>query len=331
MKSPPVSKVRSTAENMTTFSESPPLLERPFLHMLPARNISSDSEDLVFKPDMDRTMARSEMETSDELVWLLCRSISWAVKHETQPTRTILDLQPQTSYKFPKVLQVMSNKYVWGSLHVTISNDIGKAKTAIRSGVVREEYYIIGILGYGDTSSVYHALDRDRKQVAIKVYVKPTDNNDKWLSSKDFKTTAAAAMNREADRLLSFYPFLKGQVNVTELFNGFSCLVMPFFKPVLKTHRIEALEGIEKTLRRFFFKNMLKYWDDDVRWRHVGLYHHGNDKHYILYDLADLKEVEESDDIKALADTYVRTLKSRIKSEETTHEMFKSSEVVELT
>jgi hypothetical protein len=58
-----------------------------------------------------------------------------------------------------------------------------------------------------------------------------------------------------------------------------------FLQSSSKGKREGYLEEIEKVLQLFASKN-LKYKDEDVRWRHVGL-HEGK---CVLYDLAELDE-----------------------------------------
>jgi hypothetical protein len=328
MESPPVSQVSSTADNIR--SETPPELKTP-----PDDNILSgdvESSALLFAKDPDRTMSRSKVIKSHELVWLLCRSIAWAVKRGTQPTKTILKLQQEKVYKFRKVLQVTKGKYDWGSLTVKINNNA--AETGSKSSDVKQNYYIIGILGRGDTSSVYHAVDSHGNQVAIKVYVKITDDKGVCLGSTQFKVVAKAAVTREAERLVLFYDFLTGKVHVAELFNGFWCLVMPLFQPVPMNERQIALGQIEKTLGNHFFKenNPLKYSNGDVRWRHVGLYRDGSPlSRCVLYDLADLEPLAEDENIPALIKKYVEILQRRMGSEETAASPIFQCEALEQT
>jgi hypothetical protein len=69
---------------------------------------------------------------------------------------------------------------------------------------------------------------------------------------------------------------------------------MPFFKPLSKEERDKYLPvtkgggDIEKCLQNM--KNEgLQYCDEDVRWRHVGLF----ENKIVLFDLAELKELKK--------------------------------------
>jgi hypothetical protein len=48
-------------------------------------------------------------------------------------------------------------------------------------------------------------------------------------------------------------------------------------------------------LQESFHKNILQYQDDDLPWRHVGVYNDDmNRKHVVLFVLADLKKIDAS-------------------------------------
>ena len=92
-------------------------------------------------------------------------------------------------------------------------------------------YYLIRKVGYGNTSNVWHALNSDGEEVAIKMYVKNTDDDGNVLSANIIRAATKAATKHEAERLKSFYKCLEGKVQNLEL-SGFSCVVMPCFIPV---------------------------------------------------------------------------------------------------
>jgi hypothetical protein len=326
--SPPDSHVYIT--HNATFSESPPAELRAPPNMSSSVSMVSST----FESSLDRIMTRSKVLGSHELVRLLCSSISVAVKNDIERPKLINDLEHGKMYHFGNVLRVTEslNKYTWGRLkNVQLGSVIESSgsngnvlglRGAVPAQVDQQQedatsYYIIGRLGQGNTSNVYHALDSSGMQVALKVYEKATDDNDECKK----KT------NDEKERLLLFYPFLKGKVKVVTLFDGLQCIVMPFFKPVAKQDRNSTLEDIKKTLRDCFFTNLWKYSSDDVRWRHVGFYQDaasGDQRQCILYALADLKKLEEgNDDHNVLVNEHIGILESRILSEdEMTSDMF---------
>jgi hypothetical protein len=52
-------------------------------------------------------------------------------------------------------------------------------------------------------------------------------------------------------------------------------------------------------LQESFHKNILQYQDDDLPWRHVGVYNDDmNRKHVVLFDLVDLEKIDDSVDVE---------------------------------
>ena len=106
-------------------------------------------------------------------------------------------------------------------------------------------YYIIGCLGFGSTSNVFHALDCYGKEVALKLYVENEDRTSKRVLSKDdFKKEAAAVMEQEKERLLKLYPFLENRVHVVSLFEDLQCVVMPVFTLLQKQNQSLMLQKV---------------------------------------------------------------------------------------
>lgn len=62
----------------------------------------------------------------------------------------------------------------------------------------------------------------------------------------------------------------------------------------------------------------LKHHDDDIRWRHVGKFSDpiAKQEKIVLYDLADLEDVDEKDFSKVVA-AQMKILKDRLPSENT--------------
>lgn len=198
--------------------------------------------------------------------------------------------------------------YYWGKLHVKVGQEIKSKKGRVDMGRKRDcedkldkyddkSYHIIGSLGHGATSNIFHALDPQGKVVALKVYVKNIGENGKAMDKIKFLEAAKTAVTCEGKRLLTFYPFLKDQVKVVELLGlGLWCIVMPLFEPIEKKERERTLPCIKSILGDQFKGNGLKYKDDDVRWRHVGWFTDKNEQKFcILYDLADLEEDKNED------------------------------------
>ena len=202
-------------------------------------------------------------------------------------TTQIFKLDANKSYEFPKALCVVDGEketYCWGKLQATLGYQIVSRKhqslkpTAAKQETIdsndKQSYYIIGSLGQGSTSNVFQALTWDGEHVAIKVYVKRYGDHYESLDDSAFQNVATAAVEREKDHLLLFYPELfEDKVKTAKLF-GRPCLVMPFIHPLTRNERFDAttLASMEKVLGEQFLGKNLRYSKDDVRWRHVGNY-----------------------------------------------------------
>jgi RIO-like serine/threonine protein kinase len=130
------------------------------------------------------------------------------------------------------------------------------------------DYYVIGKLGSGVTSNVWHALDSKGSEVAIKMYAKATDDKNNPLTADDFNQQAKEAVGRDVEQLQTFYPFLKDKVH-NVILNGFHCVVMPFFKPVPTSRRSSVLGDVAAVYRNQFMlpknKERYIYNDGDLR------------------------------------------------------------------
>jgi hypothetical protein len=249
----------------------------------------------------ERLLYRSKSYPSHQLVKLVYSALRLAKDNYKNSSRTVSKLVDDKIYSFPKVLRVTDDvrHYFWGRLApfklgqaITSQTYHTNKRTSTQAPIDKhdsESYCIIGCLGRGATSNVYHALDGKGKQVALKVYVKNIDGNNKRMEQEDFEKEAKEATSKEVANLLEFYPSLKAEVRVVKIFNR-QCVRMPLFEPVAKNERVGRLEDIRKVLKEFGAKNK-KYGDEDVRWRHVGKYK----EKCILYDLSDLVDSESND------------------------------------
>ena len=48
----------------------------------------------------------------------------------------------------------------------------------------KKKYYVVGVIGSGNTSKLFHAVDLDCKEYAIKMYAKRFDGNT-YLKTED--------------------------------------------------------------------------------------------------------------------------------------------------
>jgi Family of unknown function (DUF5898) len=279
--------------------------------------------------DMKRELLRTTVYGPHQLVMLLYTGLSKAIdKNKLQPVQTICRLEKGKTYEFKKALRISAVKeYSWTELYFTVgskivskdqtstseANIIIKAKMPVNHTPSEQEmeYFIIGALGYGSTSNVYQAIDSDGTVVAIKVFV---NAGNEILDTKAFKECADMATAEEVTKFcLLYHDVLKDKVKVVNLF-GTPCVVMPFFEPVEKKKREVCLERIQVVLTDRFLQNKVQYHADDVRWRHVGVYHDDRDvEHIILYDLADLVDVQDE---AKMVDDHCSALRGRWPTED---------------
>eukprot|EP00980_Cylindrotheca_fusiformis_P019539 scaffold6774_cov91-Cylindrotheca_fusiformis.AAC.2 len=333
-----------------TQSQSPPELKSPSSIM--AKKEGAREIQCGFKSGLhDRSLYRSEPCESHQLVWLLYTALRIAHVKYIESLQTICKLRPDTFYHFPKLLRVVEkneegnnkkkkgnnkkkkgnakkkednekkkkdNKVTidWGEATIRLGDAIpiqsSEEKTDEKTDEEHRSYYIFGILGQGTTSNVYHALDSSGKQVALKIYVNNYVENE-IMSDEEFKEKAIEATSREAEYLKKMYPILKDEVKATNIC-GKHCVVMPFFEPIKKENRQGQLKNIKDGLEKFE-QEKLQYRDQDVRWRHVGIYKDTTgQEHCILYDLSDLVKMEMTS--KSLVEHHYKDFVLRMKDSE---------------
>ena len=269
----------------------------------------------------DRTLYATTVHGPHELVRMLYTAIKIAKSKYKESTTPIFKLNANKSYEFPKALRVVNGEkknYCWGKLQATLRSGIVSKKHQSTQIPIdsnnADSYYIIGILGHGSTSNVFQALTSDGEHVAIKVYVKNYNDHGEILDETSFQMVANEAVEREKERLLSFYPELfKDKVKTAKLF-GRPCIIMPFIHSLTKSEREHhsTWTSMKKVLRETFFRHSVQYNKDDERWGHVGIYTSENkEKHLIFYDLADLENLE-TDDADNFVENSMDNFKARI-------------------
>ena len=236
----------------------------------------SGSQQLMFKADAERKFCRSSsVYNSSQLARVLYSVILCGLQGlDKSIAKTITRFTQPSACDTRRCLELSKDSYGWGTISSNQNNCIQSKKPS------NKKYYVVGVIGSGSTSKVFHAVDLDCKEYAIKMYVKRFDGN-KYLKKKDFEKKARLSVTTEVKNFELIYPKLNV---VHEELNKHHCIVMPFFDPVPKDERMSRIEDIQNVLGVFALKN-LKYKDEDVRWRHVGLY----EGKCILYDLAELE------------------------------------------
>jgi hypothetical protein len=302
------------------FSQSPPRMEAPPYvldepHGVP-RTVSaednspskSSTSSVAFQSrfiaEKDRSMWRSQEFEPNKLVQLIYTALKVALRRENQPPKTMYELEHGKKYSVEaiRVSEGKKSSYEWGKLEFKLGENVSYDTTSTDTA-----FYIIGQLGNGLTSNVFHAVKSNGEEVALKVYLLNVDENGNLMSQEQFLKVAENATENEVSNFRTLYPRLK--VRQIEIF-GRHGIEMPVFKPISKeTRRDEDVQKAVKAVLDSFAKNSLKYKDCDVRWHHVGKYTDNKREKYILYDLADLLNTKGEGD--AFVAGHLDTLKER--------------------
>jgi hypothetical protein len=284
--SPSMERSAQAVEDDGPFSLSPPNLV--YGNISPQAQISirsqapSGSQQLMFKADAERKFCRSSsVYNSSQLTRVLYSVILCGLQGlDRSATKTITRFTRPSACDTRRCLELSEDSYGWGTISSNQKHYTQLKKPSKKEEPSNKKYYVVGIIGSGNTSKVFHALDLDCKEYAIKMYVKRFDG-DTYLKKKDFEKKARLSVITEVENFKLIYP----ELNVVyKKLNKHHCIVMPFFDPIPKDERESRIEDIQNVLEVFASKN-LKYKDEDVRWRHVGL-HEGK---CMLYDLAELE------------------------------------------
>ena len=271
--------------------------------------------DSLFHPCPERKLVRSTEYGSGQLVNLLFTAILYGLSQNSKAQKKKLR-RHKGGYK-GVALRFSKEEYSWGDLNCPAGFRIyeKEAQNTTRRIDKRADpgiYFAIDSIGRGATSKVFLALDHMGKECVIKMYVRrEKKSNDQLESLTEAKKKGGKMCTIEAKRLVQFYNCLDGLVSHQVLY-GFPCVVMPFFKPLTKAERDEALNdgSIKKCLEELKGKS-LKYRDCDVRWRHIGIFEHEKKgKHIILYDLAELEEVDSNPNDNVVSNQ-LKTLQAR--------------------
>ena len=153
-------------------------------------------------------------------------------------------------------------------------------------------FYLWKDLGRGSKGRVFLACNSTGKTCAAKFYLldqallhRQEDSPEPRKAALEMQMAARkAAADLECSRWTEAYrgEFSK-QVRVVKL-NNLWCLFMPYFDPVPKPDRKNVLPNVTTIL--LDFKNRgLRYADDELRWRHIGM----RDGKVFLFDLGSLE------------------------------------------
>jgi hypothetical protein len=185
-------------------------------------------------------------------------------------------------------LKMTEDNYEWGRLCATVGSSIPTALPTVPA------YCIIGVIGQGSTSKVFHAIDANGREVLIKMFTKriKSDDDSLLLEHSVFLEKAKKITAAEVANYGTLYSFFKNENDVThKKINGHWCVVMPMFRPLTK-HEQKDLDVQELIVLRLqeFEERGKRFATYDFRWRHIGWHGAHPDQKLILFDLAELED-----------------------------------------
>jgi hypothetical protein len=283
--SPSVERSARAVDQVDETPSPPNLIDEstsPQAQILLQSQAPSGNQKLMFNAKAERKFCVSSCKyNSSQLTTVLYSAILCGLKGlDKSSAKSITRFAPPCRNIAKRCLELSEDGYSWGTI------SINQARRTRSKKPSKKKYYVVGVIGSGNTSKVFHAVDLDSQQYAIKMYVQRFDGNT-YLTKDDFEEKGLQSTMTEVHNFNSIYPkSIYPKLNVVyEKLNKHHCVVMPFFNPVPEDQRASRIKDIENVLNMFALKE-LKYKDEDVRWRHVGI-HEGI---CILYDLAELEE-----------------------------------------
>lgn len=263
--------------------------------------VSNSSEDPSFQKDANskRKICCSEKcFKPKDLVRLFTNVIICALA----ATYTKKKYQKFELYQQIEVDAIVMNKtsYEWGTLKTKLNGPFFREDTTT---YCEEDLNLVEYLGSGLTSVVYRAVTLDGYDCAVKNFVAVANVGD----FKDERINLAKTKaEQEVEAYKQIFCVLDGYVWIQTL-NGFDCVVMPFFEPIGKILRQNALGEIKDQFKKFESAKMV-FKDCDQVWRHVGSF---NDEIY-LFDLGDLERIDSQKNLAKELKRHYKRLEKRL-------------------
>ena len=175
-----------------------------------------------------------------------------------------------------------------------------------------ESFYLLSDLGRGSNGRAYLVCTSSGKACVAKFYFIKDDEAHRvrvsaWLRQEQRKILLEERKAEAVQEKNYWSTFYEGKYDVeVRQLHGHWCLLLPYFDPITDVQsRHACLPQVRRILERFKSKN-LKYKDDDLRWRHVGI----RNGEIALFDLGSLETPEEGTSIDV--DVQIQILKERI-------------------
>jgi hypothetical protein len=137
-----------------------------------------------------------------------------------------------------------------------------------------------------------------------------TDNNNPrsfTKQKKKFQESSKRLVEAEIAAYKAVYGNTLHEHVWQQKLNELDCIVMPFFEPIPKKKRKEAIESIAVILEKFRAAKMM-FKERDQLWRHVGLFNGQT----FLYDLGDLDCNLTEDSLEGLINQHLSRLEGRV-------------------
>ena len=194
-----------------------------------------------------------------------------------------------------------------------------------------KEYLVRTLVGVGSTSRCWGAVvipDKNTPQkgfsCVIKYWIKIWDEDiNEYYEEDEIATESNQTTKKEVENYKKIYRNLFFANNrcrvVQKKLNNTYCVILPFFEPIAKDEREGVLDEVRKVLSTRFYNKVesksYRFKESDQRWRHIGRWTEpgSGDKHFVLFDLADLDEIQNSteDQHMAYVDHHINTLRER--------------------
>lgn len=279
----------SKGENKLT--QSPPREEKPTQPALqeppkPAPNSPSTSP-------IKRVLCTSQSFKRNKLFSVMVNTILCGLHGSTRVAR--IPTLKTNERVIKTALKLDSAGYEWVNLDAVVRGPLPKPtlykKTLGSLGLQKPTLlYAVSVAGIGSTSKVFRVITSDGYEGVAKIYVKKHDDDKKReLSKQEFDRNATASVARELEVFEKVYPDIPVSIVVL---HKHPSLLMPFFKPICKGYG--TYENAIKDHLQELNRNGLAYEDEDMRWRHIGLY--GKEENIQLFDFNNMRKIQDEVD-----------------------------------
>ncbi|KAG7361973.1 hypothetical protein IV203_025639 [Nitzschia inconspicua] len=251
----------------------------------------------IFEERLDRNIFHSQTFGSHQLFHVFVDAILYGLLGAySSPVLPTLMAGERVSGQV--ALKLTSNGFEWVALDATVTGPLPSPEERNFLKVLRDELsspplYAIGVVGVGSTSKVFRVITNEGYEGVAKIYIKKHQNKTK-LSQSEFLEEAHRSINTELQTFHATYPELP--VSKIKL-HGHPSLLMPYFTSIEHPDRTWK-EKVTDALRKLKDGSgqHLKYYDDDVRWRHIGLCRKSGQVQ--LFDFNEMEVIPSKDQIE---------------------------------